>query len=686
MVVLKILQKDEQPRLIWAILGICTLLPLNSYAEDKSKDSGTEQQRMLSIASGHPVRETISPGVTSVLTSEDIDRIGARRVTEVLEYLPGIHISGARDGVNVIGIRGVYSESNQQVLLMVNGIPLRDGNIGGKPFLWDMPVKNISRIEVIRGPGSMLYGGDATVGVINIILKTGEELKGGDAGGFAGSNDTYEGWSEYGKKIGDWEYGFAFQGGSTTGNRGFIAQDSQTLLDRQFGTQLSNAPGFTNNGRDDYDARLNIAYKETIRFRAGYQGFNNVQTGEGAVYALDNLGQSQSDIFTADLTSVNSLAPNFNLETKAWLYHRSISTDFYFYPPGTFGGALPLGANIQAKASTDSYGVSTQADFSGFKNHEIIVGTGLIYTRNNPFSNKTNFIITPNFVSQIPLTEQAALGITPIAKVQERYNVHVLLQDEWNFLPDWYLTTGLRYDYYSDVRFGLSPRVSLVKNFNLYTTAKLLYGRSFRPPSFFELDFSDPVLKPETANTVEFQIEKKWSRSLKTRANIYWFEFDNFISSQINNGLTPVNFENNPTINGTGVDSEIFYTINDSVNIALNYSFNGISNTVNNGFLPEHSAKALANWEFLPGWRLGTQLDWVGERRRPINDPRPNLSSYFILGLTLSGNVTDRLEFTVRVNNLTGAAAKEPSLSSILLPGDVPVLNRYVLGQIKLSF
>lgn len=151
---------------------------------------------MQSIATGHPVANNLSPSVTSVLTAKDIERIGARRITDVLEYLPGVHVSSARDGSNVIAFRGIYSESNSQILILVNGVPVRNTLFGGKPFEWNMPVKNISHIEVIRGPGSMLYGGDAMTGVINIVLKNGKELKGGDAGTFVGNQNTYDGWMD----------------------------------------------------------------------------------------------------------------------------------------------------------------------------------------------------------------------------------------------------------------------------------------------------------------------------------------------------------------------------------------------------------------------------------------------------------------------------------------------------------
>jgi iron complex outermembrane receptor protein len=97
-------------------------------------------------------------------------------------------------------------------------------------------------------------------------------------------------------------------------------------------------------------------------------------------------------------------------------------------------------------------------------------------------------------------------------------------------------------------------------------------------------------------------------------------------------------------------------------------------------------AKSLINWEFTKDWAIGTQLNWIGERRRPANDPRPNLGGYFIAGLTLSTQIAKPAEFTLRVNNLFGTNAKEPSLNPSLLPGDVPVLDRSILGQVKWLF
>lgn len=678
------------------LLFFVILLPETIHAMD-DLELIYGNNKMISIASGHAVPINRAPSVTSVITQEDIEAIGARRLEDVLEYLPGIHVSSARAGNKVIGFRGIYSEANTQVLVLVNGIPLRNTAIGGKPLAWTMPVKNIAHIEIIRGPGSMLYGGDATTGVINIITKAGNEINGGYAGGFFGSQDTYEGWLQYGQKEADWEYAVSLQGGTTGGDKGAIDRDAQTVLDGLFGTAASYAPGFTNFGRDDIDARIDVAFQDWIRLRVGYQRFNNVQTGEGAALALDPKGYTDEDIYNLDLSMKHEFSDGAGLDTTFYFIGQDARWNYNLLPAGTFGGALPQGAESRTTNFQGTTGLTTQFSYAGFQKHKATLGAGIIYHWVTDVSNKINYLITPNFVTQIPLTEVSTFGRDPVLSSKNRTNFYALFQDEWNFANDFYLTTGLRYDYYSDVLDGISPRVSLVWNVNNNLTAKLLYGRSFRPPSFLEKNLPltpGTNIKSESVNTLEFQIENKWSPRLATSANIYWFEFKNLITSVSDSTLTsinsvspnPVGFTNIPQINGIGLETEMRYAFSDDFHFSVNYSYHGVSDSNQTGLLPTHMVKSLINWEFVKDWSVGAQLNWIGERQRPENDPRAPLDGYFIAGLTLSTQVAKPLEFVIRANNIFGSLAREPSLNPILLPGDVPFYDRSILGQIKWTF
>jgi iron complex outermembrane receptor protein len=195
-------------------------------------------------------------------------------------------------------------------------------------------------------------------------------------------------------------------------------------------------------------------------------------------------------------------------------------------------------------------------------------------------------------------------------------------------------------------------------------------------------------------DTLEFQVENRWSPQLITSVNAFWFQLDNLITSSEDSQLTsanslipiPISFSNTETINGVGLETEFHYVYNENLQFKVNYSFHNVTSSNQTGLFPEHMVKSLINWKFYEDWNIGVQLNWIGERKRPKNDSRSNLNGYFMAGATLSTKITKPLEFTLRVNNILGTNAKEPSLNSTLLPGDIPVQDRSILGQIKWTF
>lgn len=126
-------------------------------------------QEMVSIATGTKQPIGKAPSVTTVVTAEDIKAMGATDIDEALEAVSGLHVSRNNIGYDPIyTFRGVNSSFNQQVLMLVNGIPITNIYAGDRSVIWGgMPVQAIARIEVVRGPGSALYGADASAGVIN---------------------------------------------------------------------------------------------------------------------------------------------------------------------------------------------------------------------------------------------------------------------------------------------------------------------------------------------------------------------------------------------------------------------------------------------------------------------------------------------------------------------------------------
>lgn len=156
--------------------------------------SGDEE--LISIATGTPKPISKAPAVASVVTAEDIKASGVKTVQEALEHIPGLHIGAST--INkmrpIHSFRGIHTANNPHALIMINGLGIPDLFVGSITANLHMPVENIARIEVIRGPGSAVYGADAFAGVINIITKTEEDISGFQTGIKGGSFGTRNLW------------------------------------------------------------------------------------------------------------------------------------------------------------------------------------------------------------------------------------------------------------------------------------------------------------------------------------------------------------------------------------------------------------------------------------------------------------------------------------------------------------
>jgi outer membrane receptor protein involved in Fe transport len=137
-------------------------------------------------------------GVVSVVTQDELRRFGGTTLLEVLERVAGLNVSSTFLGdSSLIAVRGDQTRANAgHILILINGRPVREILEGGvsSDILESFPIDTLERIEVVKGPGSVLYGSDAFSGVINLITKKadGREFRVSGAGGAAGERSTTE--------------------------------------------------------------------------------------------------------------------------------------------------------------------------------------------------------------------------------------------------------------------------------------------------------------------------------------------------------------------------------------------------------------------------------------------------------------------------------------------------------------
>lgn len=165
------------------LIGICSILTNQALAKrtdvkELAKLSIEDLLEMpVSIASKNQGTVQDAPGIVSVVTEEEILNAGARDLIDVLRLVPsydfGIDIANNLG----VGIRGSWGFEGK-VLVLVDGIEMNERRYASYEFGQHFPVDHIKRIEIVRGPGSVIYGGAAKLGVINIITKQAEDIDG----------------------------------------------------------------------------------------------------------------------------------------------------------------------------------------------------------------------------------------------------------------------------------------------------------------------------------------------------------------------------------------------------------------------------------------------------------------------------------------------------------------------------
>jgi outer membrane receptor for ferrienterochelin and colicins len=168
----------------WVLVAALTVAA-TAHAEDTTDLQSLLSERVVTTASTTAERESTAPALSTTITAEDLHRFGIRTLAEALTFLSLGVVAGDTLRTPDIGARGVLFEndSGKHFLLMVNGHAVNDPLYGAARFDQGagVPFDLIDHIEVVLGPGSVLYGSNAMMGVINVITKSGGAYRGGHA-------------------------------------------------------------------------------------------------------------------------------------------------------------------------------------------------------------------------------------------------------------------------------------------------------------------------------------------------------------------------------------------------------------------------------------------------------------------------------------------------------------------------
>jgi len=690
-------------------------LPLDDPIAEELSLEALYALPIIDIATGYAVPLEKAPSVATVITAEDIVAMGALTLDEVLESVPGMHVQpSGLSASNVFSIRGVYTSRNPQVLILLNGHRVSsDISSGNFPASGVINVKNISRVEVVRGPGSAVYGADAYSGVINIVTKKARDLDGFNAGLRGGSFKTKNFWAQYGGEIKNgWRMAANFehmkQGADTSR---VVNSDAQSSLDALFGTSASLTPTYINRR---YESTTYNFHVENNNWKVGLDGWaqRNIGQGAGTAQALDHEGNADIDhiLFTLEYKTKDWYE---DLEFNGKFSYQYIDQQYNFniFPAGNVSligsdGNLftaPFNAVLfteGVKGNPGRVSKIPQLDFtflySGINKHTWRFNFG---AKKEDLEAKATQNFGPSVINGtegiVDGTLTDVTGTPYIYLPDENRTVKYLsIQNVWEISPDWALTAGVRYDNYSDFGGTTNPRVALVWSTTADLTTKLLYGRAFRAPSFSELygqnnpvALGNPDLDPETIDTFELAFAYEPIHNLNTNLSLYYYKTEDMIERVENADGTKVS-QNINSVKGKGIELEVNWKINKQWSIIGNYAYQRTINDETNKqqpFIPKQQFYLDARWAFMPEWLLSTQLNWVGDRQREEGDSRKDIEDYTVVNLSLRRkNIAKHWEIAASIKNLFDEDIREPSNGSI--PDDYPMSERSAFIELSYNY
>lgn len=679
--------------------------PAAELSEEDELAMSFGDKSFVSIATGQRVAAARAPSVATVITAEDIRALGAADLDEVLETVPGLHVSRSPLTYTPVytfrGLRGTLT--NPQVLLLIDGVPQTSVYTGDRGVQWGgLPLVNVARIEVIRGPGSALYGADAFAGVISIETRSAAEIGGTQLGARGGSFGSASAWLLHGGRVQDLDVAAYLYAGRTHGGGRTIDADAQTGLDAIFGAfgvpPASHAPGPVNLGCRIVDAALDL-HRGGWRLRTSLKQVGDQESGAGVAQALDPTGRNESQRADADLSWHGSVDDGrWELLLRASLRHYREESQLVLFPPGgNLGGGFFADGMIGNPAKWERTGrTEATAVYTGWAGHRLRLGAG--WTQQSLYRLRETKNFNPDFTPIGTGSVADVVDVTdtvPFMRPHRREVGHAYAQDEWTLARDWTLTAGVRHDRYSDFGGTTHPRVALAWDAAYNLTARLLYGSAFRAPAFSELHainnpvvIGNPELEPERLRSVEAALSWQPTTASQLQVNVFRQRVSGII--RLDQTMT---YRNSGRQDGHGVELEAQWQPDRHWRLAAGFGWQRSEDRdtgLDPGLAPRRHASARIDWRPLPGWSAGLLVNHVADRRREPGDTRPPVKDYTTADLTLRfAAAASPWDLALTLKNLFDADAREPSpfgMPVVPIPGDLPLPGRSVFLQAGVRF
>jgi outer membrane receptor protein involved in Fe transport len=684
-----------------AALALSLAIAVPSFAQKQIGEVTLfgEEQLKVEAATKTEIPLSKAPASVTVITAKQIRESGARTTLDLLRFVAGVNARW-NPMTQTIDIRG-FGENpfSNRVLLLIDGAPYNSGDTGGFPLspAYDFfPVENIKRIEVVRGPGSSLYGENAFWGVINVVTLSGEDLAGGDLQLYGGSLSTGAVSAVWGQK---------FASGSIIGG----VKVEQTQFPEELwlddGSKMKSTDLFLKATRGDWqvsaykhDDRMSPGFDEALGPAVGLPPTTAFRSSERIVQTLDSF----------------ALRYNHAPQSAPITYSADLS---YAHRNGMHCAGCHAAQQAPQFSRRANHGYQAIGDFRAglhmFPGHDVLLGI------------EARRLDRAEHKAELDSTAQAASGYDKVA---------FYAQDQFDAIKDRLrIVAGLRYDQKTKLfESKTSPRLAFV-----YTPSNRLvlrggYSTAFRFPTFSELYQAswfltvsseigippfplsvfkpNPTLKPEEISTFDVGGEYQISPNVSAKADLYRSRLKNFIVIVQHFNVPPVpsslGWENQPAdarITGGELELRANFTsgVTGFVNVAhqsegqIGPGVDTSGNPFEFVYSPKNKINAGAYVGPFNGVRASIEAAWKGEYEYPrdwalirsgFTDPTTKpVPGYTMLDARVSYDLPLATKRPIRLsvfgNNLLDKHPDETILGAPNL-----LAGRQVFGQVEIHF
>jgi len=529
--------------LLPAALAILVAAPAQSrtgYAPDYTEFELDELLNMDLVFGASRYEQSVdaAPAAVTIITRDDIRAFHYRSLGEILATVPGFYVTYDRS-YEYIGVRGFGrpGDYNTRVLIVVDGHVANDlvynQAPAGNESLLD--VENIDRVEVIRGPGSALYGNGAFFAVVNVVTVRGAAVDGVNVDAEAGSYGRYGGYAAWGRGGDD--------GPDLMVSASGFRSDGDDLYWPEYDDPATN-DGVFRDGDGESVARgsARLARGPWSLAAAYVERTKHVPTGEWDMIFDDNDARVFDSRLALDAAWQQAVGDDGSLNIR-FGYDRALYRGYYPYDYADPGDPVDPVINEDI---ADGRWLSTALQFEqGWARHRLVAGGD---------------------ARKALMARQASFDPWTVAMdLDERVdNLGLYAQDEVRITDDLSVFVGGRLDTYESFGGHLSPRLGVVAHPHAGTALKALLGGAFRAPNAYELYYTDNLtqkgaadLKPEHITTLEVVWEQDLGHRVNGSLSVFHNEIHDLIDQVVDPADSLITFANLSDVRTTGVEAAV---------------------------------------------------------------------------------------------------------------------------------